>query len=202
MTHTCFNFNGGSLTKFSFPVIYQSTVESFWNFIYFYVVVLSAKFVRTDENSLLWVLAQFAVNIYCNRTRFYIQNFGSEKKWPRFRRRHFQMHILEWRCLNLTKNGPIDNIPALVQIMAWRRPGDKSLSEPMIVSLLSHTYVTGPHTDSNQYWPSREVTIPNLNAVSLKIWIWQTIHIPLTQITVSCLIHQQYRWDRYIVYEI
>ena len=28
----------------------------------------------------------------------------------------------------------IKNIPALVQIMAWRRPGDKPLSEPMLVS--------------------------------------------------------------------
>ena len=28
----------------------------------------------------------------------------------------------------------INNIPALVQIMAWRRPGDKQLSEPMMVS--------------------------------------------------------------------
>ena len=27
---------------------------------------------------------------------------------------------------------PIDNIPALVQIMAWRRTGDKPLSEPML----------------------------------------------------------------------
>ena len=27
---------------------------------------------------------------------------------------------------------PINNIPALVQIMAWHWPGDKSLSEPMI----------------------------------------------------------------------
>ena len=27
--------------------------------------------------------------------------------------------------------GPIDNDPALVQIMAWRRIGDKPLSEPM-----------------------------------------------------------------------
>ena len=80
MTHTCFNFHGGSLIKFSFPVIYQSTVQSFWNFIYFYVVVLSAKFVRTVENALLWVLAQCAVNIYCDRTRFYIQNLGSEKE--------------------------------------------------------------------------------------------------------------------------
>ena len=26
---------------------------------------------------------------------------------------------------------PINNIPALVQIMAWRRPGDKLSSEPM-----------------------------------------------------------------------
>ena len=33
--------------------------------------------------------------------------------------------------------GPINNIPALVQIMAWRRPGDKPLSEPMMVSLLT-----------------------------------------------------------------
>ena len=32
----------------------------------------------------------------------------------------------------------INNIPALVQIMAWRRPGDKPLSEQMMVSLLTH----------------------------------------------------------------
>ena len=28
--------------------------------------------------------------------------------------------------------GPIDNIPAMVQIMAWRRIGDKPLAEPML----------------------------------------------------------------------
>ena len=33
---------------------------------------------------------------------------------------------------------PINNIPALVQIMAWRRTGDKPLSQPMMVSLLLH----------------------------------------------------------------
>ena len=36
----------------------------------------------------------------------------------------------------------VNNIPALVQIMAWRRPGDKPLSEPMMVSLLTHVCVT------------------------------------------------------------
>ena len=38
--------------------------------------------------------------------------------------------------LNSVPNGPINNIPALVQIMAWRRPGDKPLSEPMMVCLV------------------------------------------------------------------
>ena len=38
--------------------------------------------------------------------------------------------------LKFVPKGPIINIPALVQIKAWRRPGDKPLSEPMLVSLL------------------------------------------------------------------
>ena len=40
--------------------------------------------------------------------------------------------------------GPINNIPALVQIMAWSRPGDKPLFKPMIVSLLTLICVTRP----------------------------------------------------------
>ena len=40
--------------------------------------------------------------------------------------------------------GLINNIPALVQIMAWRRPGDKPLSEPMKVRLPTHICVTRP----------------------------------------------------------
>ena len=34
--------------------------------------------------------------------------------------------------LKFVHKGPIDNIPALVQIMLWRRPGDKPLSEPLL----------------------------------------------------------------------
>ena len=37
---------------------------------------------------------------------------------------------------------PINNIPALIQIMALRRPGDKPLSEAMMVCLLTHICVT------------------------------------------------------------
>ena len=40
--------------------------------------------------------------------------------------------------------GLINYISALVQIMTWRRPGDKPLSEPMMVSLESHICVTLP----------------------------------------------------------
>ena len=42
-----------------------------------------------------------------------------------------------WISLNISlkfvRQGLINNIPALVLIMAWRRPGDKPLSEPMLV---------------------------------------------------------------------
>ena len=46
--------------------------------------------------------------------------------------------------LKFVPKGPNNNIPALVQIMAWRRPGDKPLSEPVMVSLLTHICVTRP----------------------------------------------------------
>ena len=46
--------------------------------------------------------------------------------------------------LKFVHKGPINNIPALVQMMAWRRPGDKPLSEPMIVRLPTHICVTRP----------------------------------------------------------
>ena len=69
---------------------------------------------------------------------------------PRQNGRHFADDIL--KCIFLNENvwipieislkfipqGPINNIPALVQIMAWRRPGDKPLSGPMMVRWLDY----------------------------------------------------------------
>ena len=46
--------------------------------------------------------------------------------------------------LKFVPRGPINNIPALVQIMAWCRPGDKPLSEPMMVRLPTHICITRP----------------------------------------------------------
>ena len=39
---------------------------------------------------------------------------------------------------------PINNIPALVWIMAWHRSGNEPLSEPMMVSLLTHICIIRP----------------------------------------------------------
>ena len=75
---------------------------------------------------------------------------------PRQDGRHFPDDILIWIFLNenvwitieislkFVPKGPINNIPSLVQIMAWCRPGDKPLSEPMMGSLLTHICVTRP----------------------------------------------------------
>ena len=75
---------------------------------------------------------------------------------PRQNGRHFADDV--FKCIFLNENvwillkislkfvpkGPINNIPSLIQMMAWRRPDDKPLSEPMMVSLLTHICVTRP----------------------------------------------------------
>ena len=75
---------------------------------------------------------------------------------PRKNGRHFADDL--FKCIFVNENAwislkismkfvpkfQINNIPALVQIMAWRRPGDKPLFETMMVSLLTHICVTRP----------------------------------------------------------
>ena len=46
--------------------------------------------------------------------------------------------------LKFGHKGPINNIPALVQIRAWCQPGNKPLSEPVMVRLLTHVCVNRP----------------------------------------------------------
>ena len=75
---------------------------------------------------------------------------------PRQNGRHFTDDIFKriffnWNIwisikisLNFVLKGPINKIPALVQVMAWCRAGDKPLSEPKLISLLAHICVTQP----------------------------------------------------------
>ena len=90
---------------------------------------------------------------------------------PRQNGRHFPDDIFKWIFLNenvwvsikislkFVARGPINNIPTLVQLMAWRRLGDKPLSKPMMVRLPTHICVTRPQwvntmkrKSSPQYW--------------------------------------------------
>ena len=75
---------------------------------------------------------------------------------PRQNGRHFADDM--FKCIFVNENvwipikisvkcvpkGPINNNPALFQIMAWHCPGDKPLSEPMMVRLPTHICVTWP----------------------------------------------------------
>ena len=70
------------------------------------------------------------VNIGRGRAVYYIQTITGAKLFittlrPRQNCRHFADEFVP--------KGPINNIPALVQIMAWRRSVDKPLSESMMV---------------------------------------------------------------------
>ena len=89
--------------------------------------------------------------------QFHVSTFSKFKTLrPRQNGRHFPDDILKWIFFNenvwisieislkFVPKGQINNIPALVQIMAWRRPGDKPLSESIMISLLTHICVTLP----------------------------------------------------------
>ena len=75
--------------------------------------------------------------------------------------RHFADDI--FKCIFLNENilisikisskfvpndDPINNNPALVQVMAYRRSGDEPLSEPIMVISLTHICVTQPQSMS------------------------------------------------------
>ena len=73
------------------------------------------------------------------------------------------MHFLNanvWMSLKIS----LKLVPALVQIMVWRRPGDKQLSEPMMVSLLTHIFVT------RSQWVKRNYFIVLMRLFFLAAW--------------------------------
>ena len=87
----------------------------------------------------------------CNRTHVDINTLRPRKDGRPFPDEIFKsiffnknVQILIKISLTFVPKAVINNIPALVQMMAWRRPGDKSLSEQMMVSLLTHICVTRP----------------------------------------------------------
>ena len=93
---------------------------------------------------------------------------------PRQNGRHFPDDIFKclffnenvWISINISlrcvPKGPVTNIPALVQIIAWRWLGDKRMSEPMVFSLLTHICVTQPQWDNYDCTRASEATQTNI----------------------------------------
>ena len=70
--------------------------------------------------------------------------------------------------LKFVPRGLINNIQASIQIMVWRRPGHKPLSEPVMVRLLTHIYVTRPQR-------VKYITC-SFNGLFVKRWYFETYY--------------------------
>ena len=101
---------------------------------------------------------------------------------PRQNGRHFPDDIFNYIFLNekvlilmrislkFVPKCSINNVPALVQLMAWRRPGDKPLSEPMMVRFPTHICVTRPQW-VNGFWLTNVMDTICASGVKF-IWQW------------------------------
>ena len=109
---------------------------------------------------------------------------------PRQHFSHFADDIIKWIFVNenvwillqislkFVLKVRINNILALVQKLAWPRPGDKPLSEPMVVSLLTHMCVTRPQWINPYCTESILGNVKNIRGVT--IWLGHdTIHITI-----------------------
>ena len=84
--------------------------------------------------------------------------------------------------LKFVPKDEINNIPALVKIMVWRRSGDKPLSEPMMIRLTTHICVTRPQW-VNHGWYESMWLIPTHGTESYTFWLI----FSLNQRCVCCL---------------
>ena len=74
--------------------------------------------------------------------------------------------------LNSVCKGEINNIPALVEIMAWRWCGDEPLSEPMMVCLLTHICITRPQWVNLRKLKLKFILGPVKAKIFLSNWYW------------------------------
>ena len=75
--------------------------------------------------------------------------------------------------LKFAPKGPINNIPALVQIMAWRHPDNKPLSEPMMVRLHMHICVNGSQWVNS--WS--DITLIKIQYPTFPVDSWQSVDL-------------------------
>ena len=98
--------------------------------------------------------------------------------------------ILQNISLQFISKVRINNIPAMVQIMVWCQPGDKSLSETMMVSLLTHICVTQPQSVKNK------ILFNSSDARDGIFRLWRSIPCLLMHWLLKSPVHQQaWHWQ-------
>ena len=129
------------------------------------------------------------------KNRFWETTLNSLR--PRQNDRHFADNTFRRIFLNenlwtLLKNSlkivpkvGINNIPALTQIMAWRRRGHKPLSEPMMVSLPRRICVTWPQWVK---WIPQNPIDDESTLVLVMSWCHQTTSYYLNQCWSSSML--------------
>ena len=124
----------------------------------------------------VWIF--IATDVTIIQPRSYVVSVCFNTLRPRQNGHHFPDDI--FKCIFLNENvilsieislkfvpkGPINNMSALVQIMAWHRLGYKPLSEPMLVSLPTHTCVTRPQWVNSHRKLARGIIHVNKTAIN------------------------------------
>ena len=100
--------------------------------------------------------------------------------------------------LKFVPKGLINNIPALVQIMAWRRPGGKPLSEPMLISLPTHICVTRPRWVNNNL-PPHLYCWSLTDILKLLLVVWKYLNLVHVSNDVCSFISSLISWEYYVL---
>ena len=146
-------FNSTGFRNVSFLTLLKSShvIRNLWRHLYHYNQHCAWWLQKSNYSwsiSVQWWVSSCPVYIWGR----YLTHWGRDKmagisqttlsnsfSWMKMLEFRFKLHWSLLFCLC-----PINNIPALAQVMAWRRPGYKPLSEPMMVRLRTHICVTRP----------------------------------------------------------
>ena len=138
---------------------------TYWMYIVYSSSDIYYSITWTGGSWLVWLCEMWFDSPYCTD----MLAFNTLR--PRRNGRHFAGDTFKYIFLNenviisveislkFVPKGQINNISALVQIIAWRRPGAKPLSEPMMVILWTHICVTRPQ------WVNPFMSDPLLNGL-------------------------------------
>ena len=140
MSHACL-IRGSQIWQITYPseIIISNLIKfhctSFWNYV---------------QGAGPWLVHKQNL-VYMNETAQEVNALGWRQNALDFADGIFKCIIFSenaWISIEISlkfvPKGLINNIPPFVQIMAWYWPGDKPLSEPMMVSLLTHICVSQP----------------------------------------------------------